>query len=337
MGKSTLDYIVKLTGYSKTSISRVINGKAEEYRISVTARDKILKAAKEVNYRPNFFAQNLRKKSNKTIGLVIPHIDNPFFANLSSIIISEAQKYDYTVIFIDTQENPKLEEKALDSMITRNLDGIILVPCGDNPTRLEEISKNIPLMLVDRYFENSNLSYVSTDNYDGAYQATKLLLDSGHKNILCIQGPVISVTTKERLRGCHEAVRDAGGYANLEIRGNEFSIRNGYIETKLVLSSNPRPTAIFALSNTILLGAIGALKEHNIAIPEEISLISFDDNLFLDYLNPPITRIAQPISNLGIVAIKLLIQKINNNTNVQSTLLLHPNIIKRDSVKLIIA
>jgi LacI family transcriptional regulator len=335
MKKGTLDDIANRTGYSKTTISRVLNGKATEYRISDEAKNNILQAVGELNYKPNFFARNLRSHTTHTIGLILPHIDNPFFANIASTIICEAQKYDYTVMFIDTLENPELEVKAIDSMLARNIDGIILVPCGDNPEQLEEISASIPLILVDRYFEGHNLPYVSTDNYIGAYQATKLLLESGHRHILCIQGPEISVTTQKRVKGCEDAVREYGKIDQLIIRGNDFSIQNGYIETKMAIVQATRPTAIFALSNTILLGTIQALKEHNISVPDDISLISFDDNLYLDFLNPPITRIAQPLANIGVIAVKMLVQKITDKVEMHSNILLQPNIIKRESIKVL--
>jgi LacI family transcriptional regulator len=335
MKKGTLDDIAKRTGYSKTTISRVLNGKAAEYRISEVAQNNILCVVKELNYKPNLVAQSLRNQSTHTIGLVLPHIDNPFFANIASTIITEAQKFDYTVMVIDTLEKPDLEEQAIGSMMERKIDGIILVPCGDNPSQLEEVSVNMPLVLVDRYFENHHLPYVSTDNYTGAYQATKLLLESGHRRILCIQGPQISVTTQKRVKGCMDAVRDMGDVELLTVRGNDFSIQNGYVETKMAITQPVPPTAIFALSNTILLGAIQALNEQKMRVPEDISLVSFDDNLYLDYLNPPVTRIAQPLSNIGIIAVKMLVQQIAEKTNPQTSILLQPRIVKRESVRVL--
>ena len=184
-----------------------------------------------------------------------------------------------------------------------------MVPTGENPSKLEEISTRTPIVLIDRYFEKHNLPYVATDNYIGAYQATKLLLESGHSKILCIQGPDISITTKERVRGYLDALREAGYQDNAMIRGNEFSIQNGYIETKLALNSTTKPTAIFALSSTILLGAVKALNEHKVRIPQDMSIISF--------------------------AVKMLMQKILEETELHSEILLKPNIIKRDSIKVL--
>ena len=271
--KKTLIDVSKKTGYSISTISRVLNGKSEKYRISQSAKEVILQSVKELNYQPDIVAQSLRNNTTYTIGLLVPHIDNPFFANIASVVIREAQRYNYTVMLIDTLEDPVQENKAIDSLLSRKIDGI--------------------------------------------------------SKILCIQGPDISITTKERVRGYLDALREAGYQDNAMIRGNEFSIQNGYIETKLALNSTTKPTAIFALSSTILLGAVKALNEHKVRIPQDMSIISFDD------LNPPITRIAQSLENIGIIAVKMLMQKILEETELHSEILLKPNIIKRDSIKVL--
>ena len=309
--KKTLIDVSKKTGYSISTSSRVLNGKSEKYRISQSAKEVILQSVKELDYQPDIVAQSLHNNTTYTIGLLVPHIDNPFFANIASVVIREAQRYNYTVMLIDTLEDPVQENKAIDSLLSRKIDGIILVPTGENPSKLEEISTKTPIVLIDRYF------------------------DTGHSKILCIQGPDISITTKERVRGYLDALREAGYQDNAMIRGNEFSIQNGYIETKLALNSTTKPTAIFALSSTILLGAVKALNEHKVRIPQDMSIISFDDNLYLDYLNPPIPRIAQSLENIGIIAVKMLMQKILEETELHSEILLNPNIIKRDSINVL--
>lgn len=336
MRKETLEDIVKITGFSKTTISRVLNGKGEEFRISTETANRIIQIARDINYKPNLIAQTLRKKSGNTIGLAVPHLSNPFFASLASTISIEAKKNDFMVMLFDTQEDTKLEENAIDAMIDYHVDGIIIVPCGEQPNRLEDISKNIPVILVDRYFKNSFLPYVSTNNYDGAFNAMKMLLNSGHQEILCISGPTVSVTTQERVKGCRNAIDEFNPNANLQVYGNEFSIQNGYIETKMALLRNPTPTAIFALSNTILLGAIKALNEQGVKVPDDVSLITFDDNLNLDFMNPPITRVAQPIQSMGIAAIKLLTTCIRESREFHSKMLMTPSLIIRDSIKILL-
>lgn len=335
MKKGTLEDIVKETGYSKTTISRVLNGKSKEYRISATATNKILDIAQRIDYRPNIAAQMLRNKTSNAIGLILPSINNLLFSNLASKIITEANSYNYTVVLIDTQEDPVFESKALDTLINRNIDGIILVPSERVPERIETVAQTIPLILVDRYFENSSLPYISTNNYEGGYQAVKMLIDSGHTNILCLGIPEISIAFKERIRGCMAAVNDSGKNIQLSVSGNESSIQSGYVETQLALAKTDRPTAIFTLSNSILLGAFEALKEKKMSIPEDMSIISFDSNIYLDYLNPPITRVAQPVERMGIAALHLVLESIKEKKDLDSHLLMSPSVIVRDSIRIL--
>lgn len=332
MKKSTLNDIADYTSLSVTTISRVLNGKSEQFRISTASQEKVLRAVQELNYRPNFIAQGLRNNSTHTLGLLIPRIDNPFFANIANAVINEAHKYTYPVMLIDTHENVKDEEMAIDTLLSRNVDGIILVPSSGSSMQLDKVGKEVPLVLIDRYFDNCTIPYVATDNYKGAFDATNLLLTSGHRNIMCIQGTLQSVTSRRRVQGYLDALTAANLAANALVCGNDFSVQNGYVETKLALNSGKAFSAIFALSNTILLGAIKAITEHGLRIPEDVSLISFDDNLYLDFLNPPITRVSQPIESISIVAVKMLMDRIQGNSTNQTGILLQPSLIMRRSV-----
>ncbi len=332
MKKSTLSDISKSTGFSVTTISRVLNGKAEQFRISRESQNKILEAVRVLNYRPNFVAQSLRNMSTRTIGLLVPCIDNPFFANIASAVIGEAHKYDYTVMVLDTHESAKDENEAIETLLSRNVDGIITVPSSDNPSTLTALDREKPIILIDRYFENCHLPYVATDNYQGALDATELLIKAGHKNIMCIQGPPQSITSQRRVQGYRDTLAKAGLSDRAIVCGNEFSTQNGYVETKLALTRKDGISAIFALSNTILLGVIKALREHGLTIPADMSVISFDDNIYLDFLNPPVTRISQPIESISIVAVKMLIDRIQRGIIQSEGLLLQPDILLRESV-----
>ena len=335
MKKPTLTDLSLQTGLSKTTISRVLNGKSREFRINRQTQDKVIHAAQELNYKPTLIAQLLHKKPMRTIGIVLPSLSNPFFASLASAISVEAKKHDLFVMLFDTQEDPAQEESALRKMQEYHIDGIVVAPCGKDSRMLEKVSRSIPLVQVDRYFEAADLSYVSTNNFRGAYDAMHLLLKSGHRDIVCIQGPTFSVTNRERIRGCRKAIEDYGEQCSLHVLGNDFSTQNGYIEGQFALNQKQRPTAIFTMSNTIMLGTMRAIKEHHLNIPDDISLVSFDDNLYIDYLNPPITRVAQPVSSMGIAAIKLLVNTIIQNGELHSNMLLTPTLVNRNSVAIV--
>lgn len=336
MKRGTLSELSRLTGFSKTTISRILSGKADKYRVSDTTQRLVMSIYRLTCENMDEAAQHLRNNSYRTIGLAVPSISNPFFANLSAYIIAEARKYDYSVSIFDTQENGTIELEALYDMRQRKVDGIVIVPCGGRTQELEEMQKHIPVILVDRYFKKSKLPYISTNNFDGGYMAMKELIEEGHRNILCIEGPSISVTTKERERGCRAAVKELGNGCNVYYRGNEFSTDNGYLQTRLLKLLDPQPTAIFAMSSTILLGSLQALRELGLGIADDMSIISYDDLRFLDYFDPPISRIAQPLKGIGQTAVRIMVGSIEKGRTVHSQILMSPSLIRGKSVKKLI-
>lgn len=332
--KETLATMAARLGCSQTTISRVLNGKGEKYRISDDTVKKVLAEARRCNYSPSLLAQSLRKNKTETIGLLIPSVANPFFADMASVIISEAHARHITTIVVDMMEDGSNQDEAVATVLARQVDGIIVIPCAANSTLLEEINREVvPIVLVDRYYDDAPLSYVSTNNFDGGLMATELLIANRHKRIACIQGDPETMPNRMRVKGYKQAMENAGLGANEMIFGNEFSIQNGYMETKLLLESNPRPTAIFALSNTILLGSIKAIREAGLRIPEDISIISFDNNKYLDYMVPPINRVSQPVEDMAKLASRILFEKINDNNPEQVTRLsLSPVLMNGSSV-----
>lgn len=331
--KTTLETIADRTGFSTSTVSRVLSGKSKDGRISEKTAETIRKAAEETGYTPNILAQNLRKGRTFTIGLVVPDISNPYFAEITSVIVAEAKRNGYTTIVTDTMESEAAQNDSVCALVSRKVDGMIIVPCGSDSKFLEEINEHTtPVILVDRYFENSRLPYVSTNNRQGGFDGTYILLRNGHRKIACIQGNHASVPNRRRLEGYRSALRKAGLEKEERIVGNDFTVQNGYIETKLLLESPDRPTAIFALSNTIGLGAIRAIREAGLRIPEDISIVSFDNNVYLDYLIPAVTRIGQRVEEMGRMAVKLLLESIREQRKLGSQIELSAETILRESV-----
>lgn len=334
--KETLTTISERTGFSITTISRVLSGKSKKYRISEKTSELILKEAKKCNYLPNMIAQNLRTNKTNTIGVLMPSVANPYFAEMSSVIIAEVNSRKYTSIVIDSMEDEEIQKSNLAILTARKVDGIIAAPCGSDPALFEEISRmQIPLVLIDRFFTDTHISYVTTNNYLGGLEGTNMLIRSGHKDIACIQGAKSSMPNRKRVSGYMDALKKAGLQDKAVIVGDEFSIQNGYMETKLLLGRKPRPTAIFTLSNTIGLGAIKAIREAGLNIPDDISIVSFDNNIYMDYLTPPISRIGQPVEEMAKLAVRLLFECIETKKSICTQLELSPQLISRESVKVI--
>ena len=335
--KSNISDIAIKTGLSISTVSRVLNGKAEQFRIGKKSQQKIHEVAKELNYVPNQFAANFRTGKSNTIALIVPSLNNPFFADLTSSINAEIRKYGYTTMIGDSDENIEIEKMELQQMIAMNVDGLIIAPCNDQPNQIKQLAdQGLPVVCIDRYFENLEIPFVSTDNYDGAYHATKHLIENGHSIITCIQGVQHSTPNKLRVKGFKDAMEESGLDQYLVI-GDNFSLQNGYLETRLLLHQKKMPTAIFALSNTIALGCMKALKEMNIRIPEDVSLITFDDHPYLEYLETPLSCVAQPVNDISKIAIKFLFSQINQEeSNKLRQILLKPQLILKNSVKRIV-
>jgi len=332
MKKSGIKDIARETNLSISTVSRVINGKAKEYRIGEKSQKRVLEAAEKFNYNPSHAAANLRSGKSQTIALVVPTLSNPFFASLASEINNDLRKEGYTALISESNENIELEMEILKTFQSRNIEGLIIVPCGDESDHITALQKQgLPIVCLDRYFAELNIPYVSTNNYQGAYEGTKLLIEFGHKEILGIQGVKDSIPNQQRALGFKAALKDINIHRT-NISGNDFSVQNGYIETKLALRLNPNISAIFAFSNTIALGCLKALNEENIRIPEDISLICFDDHPYLDFLSTPLTCIKQPESDLARIATRFLFGEIYKTSSGSTQVLLEAQIILRKSV-----
>lgn len=314
MKKDTLLTISEKTGYSISTISRALSGKGKKYRISQNTVDYIKEVARSCNYTPNLIAQSLRTRKTNTIGLAIPSIDNPFFSTMSGVIINSLKKKGYNVLLSDTMENENNEAEVIGSFVSRNVDAIIVVPVGSSAAYLESVAETIPVVLIDRHFEDTRLPYVCTDNYSGGYMATEYLIGKGYRNLLAIQGVCSSMPNRERLRGFHQAVTDNRFLGVSEtVSGDSFSVDNGYNQAISALSADGnRPDAIFAFSTTILLGAIKAIRELGLRIPEDVAIISFDNNRFLDFMDPAITRIEQPVNLVGKLVVDCVVQLVED-------------------------
>ena len=305
--KSNIFTIASQTGYSVSTVSRVLTGQAEKYRISKKAIDLITATARQVNYQPDLVAQTLRTRQSHTIGLLVPGIDNPFFATLSGIIINLLACRGYHTLLADSRELEQEEEQALQMFKGRKVDGIIAVPVATSAANLEKIGRDIPVVLIDRHFKKTTLPYVCTDNYAGARMATEFLLKRGYKSILAIQGVTTSMPNQERLRGFTEAIE--GKPIKYAIAGDTFSVENGRDQVIKAFREGKRPfDAIFAFSATILLGTIDALRELNLKVGKDVGVISFDNNGFLDFLDPAVTRVEQPLREVSELAVATLFE-----------------------------
>lgn len=317
------------------TVSRILNGKAKEYRISDETSSLVIKYARENGYMPNLIAKGLRSSKTSTIGLMIPDVSNPFFALMARNIERYSSQSDYSVLLVDSEEDTIREQHQIRNMIGRRLDGIIATPVGAVFDHFLEITnQEIPLVFVDRYFSDTTIPYVSSDHFLGGYQATKYLIENGHKDIGLIMGDEIIEPVKERRKGYFSALQEAGLESNDQhVLGDSFSIENGYYSTLNLLKRKPFPTAIFALSNLIGLGVLQAVKKTNLSIPGDISLIVFDDQPYAAFLDPPLTTIKQNTEKISQIAVEILFSLIENKDFKTESTKIPTRLIERGSVQ----
>jgi len=332
----TLQGIADQSGLSVTTISRVLSGQASRYRISKETEVTVRKLAKDSSFVPNQLARGLRLKKTLTIGLVIPDISNPCYAGIAHQVLVGIRKYGYSVILCDSQDDTGLEVQSLALLQSRGVEGVVLCPTGRSSQHLAPfVGGRLPIVLVDRFFPDLPLPYVSSDNVAGARQATELLITSGHQRIACLQGLRGTSPSEFRVRGYKEAL--AHHHLPIEnnlIVGDSFTEQSGYIETKLLLRTEPGVRAILALSHLNGLGAIRALTEEKRRIPDDVSIISFDDTPYFSYLATPLTAVAQANSDMGEVAVKLLFDQIQSpHRQTKGGILLPTTLVMRESVK----
>ena len=329
--------LARLLNLSPSTVSRVLNGKSERYRIRAETAQRVKQAAKDYNYTPSKIARGLKMDRTETLGLIIPDISNPFFADIAQTIEKEARSKGFSLILSDSGDDWNDEKELINLLRSHKVDGIIIAPVG---TRFEHIiqayNSGLALVIIDRCFPGINVPSITSDNYQGGYDAVNYLIRMGHKKIICIQGTPQSLPNMERLRG----YRDACKVNNISVDeglivGDNFSMENGYRQTRIMFSMENPPTAIFAFSNLISLGVIKATNEMGMKIPEDISLISFDEQPYSAYLGTPMTTISQKKSEMGQLAIDVLLKYIVNEEYRKKivNLKLKTDLIIRDSVK----
>jgi LacI family transcriptional regulator len=333
--KTTLKSMADSLGLSQATVSRALSGQAAKYRISPETVKAVLSLAEKLRFAPNPLARGLRLRRTYTLGLVIPDISNPFFANVARHIEREARLRGYSVMLMDTEENPDLEVESLRLLRSRMVDGLVVAPVGRDALHLDRAyAEGTPMVLVDRYFPESPVPYVASDHFNGARAAAALLIASGHRRIACIQGTPGILPNTERVRGFAQAHADAGLVPpDGDVVGDSFGFHNGYAETLRLMQRPDPPTALFAASNLIALGALQALSEANVRIPERMSLVAFDDQPYSGLLAAPLTTVAQETDRISAMAVAVLFGQIaSGKAPSEKGILVPTRIVERLSV-----
>ena len=302
-------------GISPTTVSRVLSGQGSKYRIAKETQAKVLTAAKESGLTINFAARGLRLRVSHVIGLIVPDIANPFFAALALHIERAARIAGYSVLLANSQESVEDEADAVRVMQSRTVDGLIIAPVSGVGEHLEQFGRGgKALVLVDRAPTEATVSSVILDNFGAAREGVRVMAKAGHHAIACLRGAPASYADGERVRGYRQTLMDLGLPVREEwIAGGEYNTQSGCRGTLSFLRLKERPTAILALGNLLALGALEALQETKLRVPDDMSLLSFDEQPWAAFLSPPMTTINQPVQLMGERAVELVLAHMKND------------------------
>ncbi len=324
--------VASKSGLSIATISKYINGGnvLEENRKII---DKVIK---ELGFEVNEIARGLKTNKTMTIGLLIPSLENIFFTSIVSNIESVLIKSGYSTIICDYKEDKDLEKQKLDFLLKKMVDGIITMPMGNDSDAINSVIKrNIPVVLIDRALRGIECDTVLVDNLNAAYNAVEQLIILGHRRIGIICGPDDIYTAQERLKG-YERVHDDYNMSidSKLVKKGDYQVESGYRLLGELMKMEEPPTAILVTNYEMTLGALMAVNEDNIKIPDDVSFIGFDNLQLSKVVKPPLSIVIQPVQQIGEVAANTILKRLKGDTsNFPSMIRLKTELMMKESVK----
>ena len=329
---ATISDVAKKTGVSIKTISRVINNSPE---VAEDTRKKVLKIIKTLNYRPNALARGLMTKRTKVLGVIVSDISNPYIPELVRGIADSASERGFDIILSNTDGNREKEIGCLDVLLGRRVDGLIFTSVSLKSKEVANLQdEGFPLILVNRLIYGINTNYVIVDSKVGARLAVEHLINLGHKRIGHIAGPEDISASIERLEGYSETLKAHNIDVDKElIKVSNFKQEGGYNSCKELLSIKERPSAIFSANDLMALGAMKYISEIGLRIPDDISIVGFDDINFASLPGIELTTIIVPKYEMGYTSAKILIDEIKGNRKGVEQVVLKPELVIRKTTK----
>jgi LacI family transcriptional regulator len=332
---STIQDVARHAGVSISTVSRVINKTAN---VDPATEQRVQVAVATLGYRPNLLARSFRRKETQTIGLLVPDNSNPFFAEIARVIEDMGFAEGYSVILCNSDLSQVKQAAYVDVLLAKRVDGLILTSTGlisstDGLDMMERIlAAGVPCVVVDRDLEGSPIDQVLVDNIQGGYMAGEYLTSLGHRQIACLVGPHELTPSAGRSAGFQQALADAGVALSPDaiVRGNG-RFDGGELAARTLLDSGVPFTAMFTFNDAMAIGAIGTLRRAGIGVPEEVSVIGFDNTPLANAMFPTLTTIAQPIVEMGRRSVRLLLDRIADRDAPISRVVLPTTLVKRES------
>ncbi len=328
----TIRDVAKRAGVAPITVSRVINRSAS---VRGETRARVEAAIAELGYLPNVLARGLRSKRTHTLALVLTDITNPFWTTVARGVEDAASERGFNVILCNTDESEVEQENYLNTLLQKQVDGFLLVPARSTRDPVVSIRRQaVPVVVMDRRVPCADIDVVRCDSEGGAYQLVKHLLNLGHRRIAILNGPEAVSTAADRTAGYYRALSETGSEIKAEyIYHGEFTLISGYEMAQKALGVEPPPTALFAANNFIAIGALRAVRDAGLRVPEDIALVGFDDLPSELVVEPFLTVAAQPAYEMGHRATELLLARLDGEVQRDAEEIVLPTqlIVRRSS------
>lgn len=347
----TISEVAAAAGVGRATVARTLGGYGS---VSPKTAERILAVAEELGYRPNSIARSMTTGQTRTLGVILADVGNPFFAGVLRGLSDTARQAGYDVLVLSTDEDERKEAAALDVLVDKQVDGIVLAPAAGRHSPMPHLDivtqRSIPLVLLDRLVEGVSADAVVINNREASCKAVRSLITKGHRRIAFVWGPVTNepaADAQDLRRIINDALWSDGerllGYLDaLEEAGIPFDtslvthvIKNETQASRAVggmLALADPPTAIFATETDALTGALRALHQKGLRYPQDVSLIGFDDSSWASVMAPPVSVVAQPMRRLGELAAECLLARIGGSDSPTATHVLEADLIERESV-----
>lgn len=320
--------VAEHAGVSIATVSHVLN---DTRPVSAATTGRVNAAVEALGYRPNRVAKSLRTSRSTTIGMLVPDNANPFFAEMARGVEHAAFDRGYNVMLCNTEGDADKERRYGDALIENRIAGVVLITADRTSRLVDDLhAAGVPVVVLDRDLDRVDVDAVLPRHHDGAVAATEHLVGVGHRRIGCIASETGGTAATERLRGFREAIEEAGVESVLAF--GDFQYEGGHQAARELLAAPDSPTAIFACNDLMAIGALRAAQELGLAVPNDVSIVGFDDVAQASYTAPALTTVAQPTERIGAIATELLLRRIDDPTATPDQRYVDTELVVRESV-----
>ncbi|GAB6261078.1 substrate-binding domain-containing protein [Photobacterium sp. CCB-ST2H9] len=332
---ATMKDIAKLAGVSTSTVSHVIN---KSRFVSDEIAERVNNAAKALNYAPSALARSLKINRTQTIGMLVTTSTNPFFGEVVKGVERSCYQKGYNLILCNTEGDNERMKASIDTLLQKRVDGLLLMCSTLEGERIEVFDRypDIPVVVMDWGPMSFASDKIQDNSYQGGYLAARYLIDCGHRDIGCITGPLIKHQAQIRYEGFKRAMNEAGlAFRSDWVIESDFECEGGYDAFHTMYASGTLPSAIFVCNDMMAMGVINAANEKGVRIPDDLSIIGYDDIHIAKFMTPSLTTIHQPKYRLGQAAVETLLKRINKEITEPQIVQLEPTLVVRQSVRVL--